>query len=131
MIKNIYSGSSHVTVSNTNQHMPLINPTYSGAGMIKWDSGAQGLAVSDGMTWHTIPNNIVQVDLDSNTKKTIEWANKKMREELELEELAKTNPAINDLVNQIKEKQNQLEMVKTLIKKDNNFDEEPQAYQAP
>ena len=122
MIKSIYSGSSHVTVSNTNQQLPLINPTYSGAGMIKWDSGAQGFAVSDGMTWHSIPNNVVQVDLDSITKKTIEWANKKMQEELELEELAKTSPAVSDLVNQIKEKQNQLEMVKALLKKDHSSD---------
>ena len=122
MIKNIYSGSGHVTVSNTNQQLPLINPTYSGAGMVKWDSGAQGLAVSDGMTWHSIPNNTVQVDLDSITKKTIEWAHKKMQEELELEELAKTNSAVNDLVNQIKEKQNQLKMVKALLKKDHSSD---------
>jgi hypothetical protein len=129
MIKNIYSGSSHITVSNTNQHIPQINNTFSGAGMIKWDSMAQGFAVSDGMAWHSIPNNVVQVDLDSNTKKIIEWANKKMHEEMELEELAKTNHAVNDLVNQIKEKQNQLEMIKSLIKKESHSDE-PVAMQA-
>jgi hypothetical protein len=53
----------------------------------------------------------------------LEWARRKRREELELEELAKTSPAVNDLVNQIKEKQNQLEMVKTLLKQQSHSDE--------
>jgi DnaJ-domain-containing protein 1 len=37
-------------------------------------------------------------------------------EEIELEQLAKENAAVKDLVDQIKEKQHQLKMIQTLIK---------------
>jgi hypothetical protein len=133
MIKSIFPGSVDVTVSGGGMSsMPYINPTYSGAGMLKFDPASQNFQVNDGTNWINIPNDTVSIDLSYESKKALEWARQKRREELELEELAKTNPAINDLVNQIKEKQNQLEMVKTLIKNDKDFDEvEPQAYQAP
>jgi hypothetical protein len=39
-----------------------------------------------------------------------------MLEEREREQLAETNPAIKDLVNQIKEKEEQIKMVQTLLK---------------
>jgi hypothetical protein len=131
MIKSIYSGSMDVTVQGGTSFMPPINSTYSGAGMLKFDPASQSFQVNDGMNWINIPNDTVSIDLSYESKMALEWARRKRREELELEELAKTNPAVNDLVNQIKEKQNQLEMVKSLIKKDKNVDEEPQAYQAP
>ncbi len=131
MIKSIYSGSMDVTIQGGTSSMPYINPTYSGAGVVKFDPASQNFQVNDGTNWINIPNDTVSIDLSYESKMALEWARRKRREELELEELAKTNPAINDLVNQIKEKQNQLEMVKALIKKDKNVDEEPQAYQAP
>jgi hypothetical protein len=131
MIKSIYSGSMDVTIQGGTSSMPYINPTYSGAGVVKFDPASQNFQVNDGTNWINIPNDTVSIDLSYESKMALEWARRKRREELELEELAKTNPAVNDLVNQIKEKQNQLEMVKTLIKKDKNVDEEPQAYQAP
>jgi hypothetical protein len=81
------------------------------------------------MNWINIPNDTVSIDLSYESKMALEWARRKRREELELEELAKTSPAVNDLANQIKEKQNQLEMVKTLLKKDKELPE-VQAYTA-
>ena len=122
MIKSIYPGSVDITVSGGSSVTPYINPTYSGSGMIKYDPASHSFQVNDGHSWVTIPNNDVTIDLSYESKKALEWARKKHREELELEELAKTNPAINDLVNQIKEKQNQLEMVKALLKKDHSSD---------
>jgi hypothetical protein len=123
MIKNIYPGSVDVTISGGVSSMPYINSTYSGAGMVKFDPASQSFQVNDGHSWINIPNDTVTIDLSYESKKALEWARKKHREELELEELAKTNPAINDLVNQIKEKQNQLEMVKTLLKQQSHSDE--------
>jgi hypothetical protein len=41
-----------------------------------------------------------------------------MREELELKALAETNSTIKDLIDTIMQKQEQLEMVKILIKKE-------------
>lgn len=130
MIKSIFPGSADISVNGSHPAMPYINPNYSGAGMIKFDPSSQNFQVNDGMNWITIPNDSVTVDLSYESKQALEWARKKHREEQELEKLAEDNPAIADLVNQIKEKQSQLEMVKTLIKKDtNNYPEE--AMQAP
>jgi hypothetical protein len=117
MIKSIYPGSVDITVSGGSSVTPYINPTYSGSGMIKYDPASHSFQVNDGHSWVTIPNNDVTIDLSYESKKALDWARRKYREEQELEELAKTNPAINDLVNQIKEKQDQLKMVKALIKK--------------
>jgi hypothetical protein len=39
-------------------------------------------------------------------------------EEMVIERLAETNPTIKDLVNQIKDKQEQLKIVQTLIQKE-------------
>jgi hypothetical protein len=130
MIKNIYSGSSHVTTSGGGMSMPYMNSNYSGAGMIKYDPGQMCFQVNDGSMWHNIPNETVQVDLSYDTKQVVEWAQKKMREEKELAQLAETNETIRDLVNQLNEKKNQIEMVKTLIKKDRDLPE-VQAYQTP
>jgi len=129
MIRSIYPGSVDVTVNGGTSTIPYINPTYSGAGMLKFDPASQNFQVNDGSSWINIPNDSVTIDLSYESKKALEWARRKHREEQELEELANTNSAINDLVNQIKEKQNQLEMVKTLLKKDKELPE-VQAYTA-
>ena len=129
MIKSIYPGSVDITVSGDSSVTPYINPTYSGSGMIKYDPASHSFQVNDGHSWVTIPNNDVTIDLSYESKKALEWARRKYREEQELENLAEENAAIADLVNQIKEKQSQLEMVKTLLKKDKELPE-VQAYTA-
>lgn len=130
MIKSIYPGSADVMINGNPSAMPYINPTYSGAGMLKFDPSSQNFQVNDGTNWINIPNDSVTIDLSYESKQALVWARKKYREEQELEQLAENNPAVADLVNQIKEKQSQLEMVKTLIKKDKNYPEDV-AMQAP
>lgn len=123
MIKSIYPGSTDLTINGNQGVSPYINPNYSGAGMIKYDPASGNFQVNDGMQWVTIPNDSVTIDLSYENKKILEWARKKYHEEEELEKLAEDNPAVADLVNQIKEKQSQLEMVKTLLKKDKELPE--------
>lgn len=93
-------------------------PSCSGA--VQWNGTYKRLEVSNGTTWVPIDNTL-SLHLSPDVKTLLEWAKKKMIEEKEIEELAKTNSAISDLVTQIKEKKSQLEMVKTLIKRDNNY----------
>ena len=102
-------------------------PSYTGA--IQWNGMTKKLEVSTGTGWIPLDTN---VNLTTNPVilETIEWAQRKMQEEKDLEALAKSNPAINDLVNQIKEKHDQIEMVKTLIKKEKELPE-VRAYSAP
>ena len=124
---NVMSGQpeSHLNIPQyTYQNNPLV-------GSLRY-SASDDLEVYDGMTWRTVSGSFASVGLSPEAEIILDWAKKKMHEEKELELLAKENPAINDLVNQINEKRSQIQMVKTLIRKDRTFDAtEPQAYQAP
>jgi len=87
-------------------------PSYTGT--VQWNGTMKKFQVSNGSGWTDIDNNITY-NVDSRLYDIIQWAEKKMSEEKELEQLAKNYPAINDLLNQLKEKQEQLSVVKTLV----------------
>lgn len=88
-------------------------------GAIQWNGNTKKLQVSTGTSWVDIDNNIT-LNCDTNLMNVMRWAEKKMREEVELENLSQDYPAVKDLLNQIKEKQDQLKMVKTLINNGSN-----------
>jgi hypothetical protein len=79
---------------------------------------SNNIEVSDGTSWIAMYSSSATIGLDSNTINILKWAQQKMLEEAERNELAKTNPAIKDLVNQIKDKEEQLSIVQTLIKEE-------------
>ena len=60
----------------------------------------------------------VTVDLSGEATSLLEWARKKRNEELERERLAETNPTIRDLMEQLKQKEEQLSIVQALIKEE-------------
>jgi hypothetical protein len=64
----------------------------------------------------------VNVGLNSRAEDLLDWAEKKMTEELELEVLANSNPTIKDLMETIKQKQEQISIVRTLIKKEESVE---------
>jgi lipid II:glycine glycyltransferase (peptidoglycan interpeptide bridge formation enzyme) len=78
----------------------------------------QDMQVFDGSSWLTVGASYASIDLDADTQSLLEWARKKRDEEMVIERLAETNPTIKDLVNQIKDKQEQLKIVQTLIQKE-------------
>jgi hypothetical protein len=73
------------------------------------------MEVYDGLNWVTIQMSHVAVGLSNEVEGLLSWAREKRKEELELEDLAKTNTTVNDLVNQIKLKQEQIKMVQILL----------------
>jgi hypothetical protein len=117
MIKTIVSSSPNVQVLGGYPSMPYIqtNSTNPMTGQVKFNSGSQCLEIYDGYSWQTMPMGHAMVGLSTDAEAALKWAKEKQKEEQELEELAKTNPTIQDLVDQIKEKQTQIEMVKILI----------------
>ena len=48
----------------------------------------------------------------------LDWARKKRDEEIKIDLLAAVNPTIKDLLDQIKEKEDQIQMVMNLIRKE-------------
>jgi hypothetical protein len=117
MIKGL-TGTCGVTVSGGNTALPYISPNANNPiqGMIRVHN--TDLEVFNGTGWQSLPSSYSTVTLDQDILDILQWARKKRDEELEIEQLAKDNIAINDLLSQIKEKQHQVKMIATLIKKE-------------
>ena len=76
--------------------------------------------VFDGNNWVILNMSTPSIGLNSDAESLLDWAREKRNEELELETLAKEHPSINDLVNDIKNKKDQIKMITTLIKSPGN-----------
>jgi len=108
-----YSGSTHVNGY----------PGTQGVGNMRYNTSSQNMEVFDGNNWIILNTTTASVGLNGEAESLLDWARQKRNEELELENLAQTNPTIKDLMDQIKEKQHQVKMIKTLIESPGN---EPQ-----
>ena len=120
MIKSIHSNSPFITVSGGNPGSTYIG-NYSnapGVGNMRYNPSNQNIEVYDGSTWIILSAHHANINLSDEVVSLLEWARKKRNEELELERLAQTSPAIKDLVNQIKDKEEQIKVVQTLLKEE-------------
>lgn len=119
MIKSLYSNSPFIQVSGgTPQNTYISHGNGPGVGNLRYNPNSSNIEVFDGASWITMYTNSATIGLDSEATMLLEWARKKRNEELELERLAESNPAIKDLVNQVKEKQEQIKIVQVLIKEE-------------
>jgi hypothetical protein len=118
MIKGIAPMGKYTVVSAGNTSVPYINQNINNPiqGMIRI-SGSD-LQVFDGITWMTMNTSYASIGLSSDAESLLDWARKKRDEEIEIDLLAAANPTIKDLLEQIKEKEDQIQMVMTLIKKE-------------
>lgn len=119
MIKNINGHGKYIEVigGNTNNHIV----TYVGAqgvGNLRFNTNNQNMEVYDGNTWAALHMGYVNVGLNADAESLLDWTKKKRDEEIELDLLAAANPTIKDLLEQIKEKEDQIQMVIHLIKKE-------------
>jgi len=119
MIKNINRHGKYMDVIgvNTNNHIV----TYGGAqgvGNLRFNTNNQNMEIYDGNSWAALHMGYVTVGLTPDAESLLDWARKKRDEEMELEALAETNSTIKDLMDTIKQKQEQLEIVKILIEKE-------------
>ena len=121
MIKSIHSSSPFITVSGGNPGSTYIG-NYSnnapGVGNMRYNPNSQNIEVYDGSTWIILSAHHTNINLSDEAVSLLEWARQKRNEELELERLAQTSPAIKDLVNQIKDKEEQIKIVQTLLKEE-------------
>jgi len=118
MIKSINSSSTFIIVTGGNPGATYIG-NYSngpGVGNMRYNPNSQNIEVFDGNTWVILSSQHSSISLSSDAIILLEWARKKRDEELELETLAQTNSTLKDLVMQVKEKQEQIKVVQTLIK---------------
>ena len=121
MIKSIHSSSPFITVSGGNPGSTYIG-NYSnnapGVGNMRYNPNSQNIEVYDGSTWIILSAHHTNINLSDEAVSLLQWARQKRDEELDIERLAQTNPVIKDLVNQIKDKEEQIKIVQTLIKEE-------------
>ena len=113
-------GSNGVTVNGGTTSFPYFSMnSYSDTsvitGTVRYNGNTYNFEVFDGFKWLTLPSNNTTIELDQPTKEVIEWAKAKRAEEQYLENESEKNPAIKDLLNQRKDIDNKITMVKTLI----------------
>ena len=94
MIRGI-NGSSFVSVSGGQINLPYINGSALSAGQLRFNPGTQNFEVYDGMVWQSIMPAYANVDLPDYIKETISWANQKMMEERQMDELCKKYPGLD------------------------------------
>jgi hypothetical protein len=120
MIKSIHSSSPFLTVSGGNPGSTYIG-NYSnapGVGNMRYNPSSQNIEVYDGSTWIILSSQHSTINLSDEAVTLLQWARKKRDEELDIELLAQTNSVIKDLVNQIKDKEEQIKVVQTLLKEE-------------
>lgn len=88
---------------------PGYGPKPAVTGMIRWNSGTQLMEVMDGQNWIPINPGPTTIQLDASIQTIIEWANRKIKEEKELEELMGKYPGL-------KEMHEKFEMMKVLVR---------------
>jgi len=119
MIKSIYTNGPFINVSGGLPASTYIgHGNGPGVGNMRYNPNSQNIEVFDGSSWVMMHTASASISLDGQAINILRWAEQKMLEEAERNKLAETNPAIKDLVNQIKEKEEQLKVVTTLLKEE-------------
>ena len=125
MIGTIYSGSASLVVSGGGTGTYVNGYSGSqGVGNMRYNTTNQKTEVYDGTNWVQLNMGSVTVALSGDAESLLQWARMKRDEESKLKSMAEKHPAIKDLINQIKEKEDQIKMVMTLLKSSGNENEQ-------
>jgi hypothetical protein len=130
MIGQISQTGKYIAVTGGPGSNYVNNSNYMSVGQLQYNFNIQRLEVYNGSTWQPFNMGTYYVGLNPDSESIIDWARTKMYEERELEKLSAEHPAIKDLVEQIKQKEDQIKMVKNLIKKENDWANESDTVQA-
>jgi hypothetical protein len=87
-------------------------------GDVRFNTNTQMLEVYDGNRWMELNTSHASVGLTPDAEIAIDWAKRKLNEEMALEHKAKDNPAIADLLRQRNTIDEQIKMIDILTKDD-------------
>jgi hypothetical protein len=119
MIKSIQTNGPFLSVAGGYPSATYIsNGSGPGVGNMRYNPNSQNIEVFDGSIWVIMQSSNAYISLDHEAVMLLEWVRKKRDEDLEVERLAETNSTIKDLVNQVKEKQEQIRIVQALVKEE-------------
>jgi len=115
MIKNISPSGRYIQVSGGNAST-YING-YSGAqgvGNMRFNTSNQNMEVFDGSNWIMLNMDYASVGLSGEAESLLDWARKKRDEEMEIQALAQTNPAVKNALEAVERAKEQLKIIKDL-----------------
>jgi hypothetical protein len=116
MIKNVYGSGRYLTTTN-NQASNYMN-NFSGAqglGNMQFNTTNQRIEVWDGHMWQPLLMTDVSLMLTSDAVEAIAWADQKRQEEMKIKALAEQHPAVADQLAAVREAEEKLRMVATLV----------------
>jgi hypothetical protein len=118
MIKTVNGAGRYMMVNGGFPATTYINTVsgYMNVGDVRFNTQMQRLEVYDGQTWLEINSSHASVGLTPDAEMALDWATKKRNEELALEQKAKDNPAIADLLRQRNTIDEQIKMIEILTK---------------
>jgi hypothetical protein len=115
MIKGLL-GDTYVVVNVGSTSLPYVpmnneNPMQ---GMVRvWGTDLQ---VFNGSAWTVMPSSYATAGLAPRYQLAIDWAHRKMIEEIQMQKLAEQHPAIADLADAVTKAEEQLRMAVALVK---------------
>ena len=124
MIKNISGGGRYLQVSGGSGSTYVNN--YNGAqgvGNMRYNTTNQNIEVYDGNNWVQMQSGYATVAMTPEAESLLDWAREKRNEELALQAEAERTPAIKDLLEQRKDIDSKIQMVKTLTQSRNAYGE--------
>jgi len=122
MITNITAtGSPLLWVSSGGSSMPHINMNAPSSGMMRWNGNNNCIEVFDGSMnlWQQMYGKTADIQVSGDVQLTVNWAKKKIAEEMEWEKLAETNDAVKIALENMKKAKQQLDITAKLVKEHN------------
>ena len=117
MIKHITGTGKYIQVMGSGASTYVNN--YSGAqgiGNMRYNTSSQNMEVYDGTNWITLNTSSPMIGLTADAESLLDWAKEKRQQELEIEQLAKSNPAVKIAYNAFKKAEEQLQTTIILSK---------------
>ena len=96
MIKNIYSSSNHIQIGQGLGSVPPISPGAQSAGMLRYNTNSNTMEVYNGVAWFSIETT-ADISLSPMAQQAMDWAMKKMEEDLRLQSLMARHPGLKEL----------------------------------
>jgi hypothetical protein len=94
-----------------------------GVGNMRYNTTNQNIEVYDGNNWVQMQSGYATVAMTPEAESLLDWAREKRNEELALKAEAEKNPAIKDLLEQRRDIDSKIQMVKTLTQSRNAYGE--------
>jgi hypothetical protein len=118
MIKTVNGSGRYVMVQGGFPATTYINTGsgYMNVGDVRFNTNMQMLEVYDGNRWVELNTSHASVGLTPEAEMALDWATRKRNEELALEQKAKDNPAIADLLKQKNTIDEKIKVIEILTK---------------